>query len=170
MAPGTGEGDDPLLRNPAHEWFRGHQVQAWFGLVDGEEFAVGITRWRGAVGALAPQHLTLAVAHPEGVDFRQTLALQGKQAFDIVVVQMSVAGIVLERVNDREQGEVDAPHGVIDVVFKQGREVGGAVAHLIDGAVTAVEQALEADAGPANWLPRSCGLIPCSSAMRRMAD
>ena len=71
--------------------------------------------------------------------------MRDEQLLDHRVVEFPVLGHVLERVGDAEQGQIDAPGRIGEVVFQQVGQIGGVVAYLLDGLRAAERQALDGD-------------------------
>jgi hypothetical protein len=61
------------------------------------------------------------------------------------IVQLAILCPVFEFVDDAEQGQVDAPRGVGQIGFQQGRQIGGGGFDLLQRFFPAGQQALHGE-------------------------
>ncbi len=141
----AGEGNHPDVRHPAQHRLADDHGYARCGLVRAEEGTVGVAVRRFRRDALAPAQAPRLIGDPEGIDLRQLSVLQVEYVADLLRVDAARRQFVLQGVHDVEQGQVDAPGAVGDVLLDQESQVGGRVGHLLHRAGPAVEQALDTD-------------------------
>ena len=130
MAIRARESDDPLLRNAGKHRLADDQALSRSGAMLPEKITIGIAVRQGAPGRIAPAHLTVLIADPEGFHFRHPRPGCLQQALYLCMIHPPVLGRVFKCIDNAEQGQINAPSHVRQIGIQQRSEVGCGGAHL----------------------------------------